>query len=206
STRGTMMAVVPERDRPLMQERLRIWDTKLSPDLQKLILENEMVMHYFITGEATTIEGVTNSVNKVSPQVRTNMLTNIQRWRHLTPDQQRQAYDAFREIFGLPEKEREKVLLNSLQGNPPIDLNQIEAFMKSFEKLPASEREKRMDAFQKFSSMTLEQRVRFMQNAERWEAMPESDKQALRTMLKTAPPIPPLPPGFFSGVTNTSYP
>src|SRR5258706_2480861 len=40
STRGTMIAVVPERDRPLMQERLRIWDTKLSPDLQKLILEN----------------------------------------------------------------------------------------------------------------------------------------------------------------------
>src|SRR5207247_8555196 len=77
STRGTMMAVVPEQDRSLIQERLRIWDTKLSPDLQKLILENEMVLHYFITGEATTTDNLTNSVSKVSPQVRTKLLTNI---------------------------------------------------------------------------------------------------------------------------------
>ena len=44
----------PPRERALdIFSRLRIWDTKLSPDLQKLILENEMVLHYFITGEAS---------------------------------------------------------------------------------------------------------------------------------------------------------
>src|SRR5437762_5113041 len=55
TNRPTLLTVVPEQDRRLVKERLQIWD-RLSTNQQKLILENEMVMHLFITGQATTLE------------------------------------------------------------------------------------------------------------------------------------------------------
>lgn len=194
ATRQLFMQIVPEQDRPLIEHRLAMWD-KLSPDVQKLVLENEMVMCTFITGRVTPLGDVTNNGSRPSPPVPTNMLTNIDHWRHLTPDQQRQAYDAFYEIFGLADKERDKVF-ESLQGQSANGRDQIENFLKSIGALPVSEREKRMVAFQKFSSMTLEQRMRFLENAQRWQAMPEKDRDAVRKLLKNAPPIPPLPLSF----------
>ena len=201
ANRSTLLSMVPEQDRRLVQQRLQIWDG-LSTNQQKLILENEMVMHMFITGRASTLE-LTNKAAVLSPE----MLGKIKLWRDLSPDQQRQAYDSFRQIFGLAERERDKLLGENLfAGHSQTDRDRIERFLKSFEKLPAAEREKRMASFQRFTSMTMEQRTRFLENAERWEAMSELDREAMRTMMREGPPIPPLPDSFFSsGLTNAAY-
>ena len=190
SNRGQLLVFVSKEDQPLIEQRLRSWD-KFSPEVQRLVLENEMVMRYFLTGQATTIAGLTTNASKLPPAAGTNMLAQIKKWRELTPDQQRQAYDAFNDLFGLPEKERDKVV-GSLQSQTPVDHATVENFVKEFQKLPPAEREKRMLAFQKFSSMTAEQRARFLENAGRWQAMSEADREAFRTMLKDIPP-PALP-------------
>jgi hypothetical protein len=184
---------IPEQDRPLIIERLRYWQ-KLPADLQKLVLENEMVMHYFLTGQLA----LTNTADLLQPPARGLTLTNVQRWRELSPDEQRQAYEAFRQIFDLGKKDRDKLFSEA------SDRRRIEGFLKTFEKLPVEERERRMASFQKFTSMSVEQRLQFLQNARRWETMSESERAVVRSMIN-APPIPPLPSEFFRpSVSNAS--
>jgi hypothetical protein len=194
--RTAIINSLPEADRPLVSERLRYWDN-LSNDVKKLILENETVLHYFITGGQYTTPTV--SSNTIPP----SMATNINRWRELTPAQQQEAYDRFRELFGLGQKDREKLFEeNLLLGRSPAQQERIKRMLKSLEALPPDQREKRMKSFQRFTSMTMQQRLEFLQKAERWENMPEAEKDLLRKM----PPLPPFPPGFLIApvMTNVS--
>jgi hypothetical protein len=46
-----------------------------------------------------------------------------------------------------------------------------------------------MASFRKFGSMSMEQQAQFLENAQRWEKMPEQDKEKWRNV----PPLPPLP-------------
>ena len=184
---------IPEQDRPLVLERLRIWQT-LPANVQKLVLENEMVLHYFLTGQLA----LTNTAKFPEPSVGGLTGTNIQRWRELSPDEQRQAQEAFRQIFDLSKKDRDKLF------SERTDRLRIEAVLRSFEKLSPEERERYMTSFQRFTVMSTEQRLQFLQNAKRWEDMSESQRAAVRTMIN-APPIPPLPPEFFrSSISNVS--
>jgi hypothetical protein len=199
--RTTMVTSLPQQDQPLIRQRLEYWD-KLPSDVQKLVLTNEMVMHYFITGQASTTNALKERAEAMAPLMRGIMLTNIQHWRALTADQQRQAYDVFRQIFDLSPKERERLFAEKAERE------RMERFLKAYEKLPSEDRERLMKSFQKFTTMSTEQRLEFLKNARRWEAMSESDKEAWRTMIKSAPPVPPLPERFFptAVATNASFP
>jgi hypothetical protein len=52
-----------------------------------------------------------------------------------------------------------------------------------------------MDSVRKFTSMTMEERARFLKNAERWQQMSETERQNWRKLRQKVPPIPLLPPG-----------
>jgi hypothetical protein len=174
TNRTQNMSLIPEEDRGLINERLAYWD-KLSPGLQKWALENEMMLSYFISGEARSSSELTNSMTQ---------------WSQFSFQQQRKIYEDFREVFGLAEPERQRIMAKALLPERSKEQReQIDKVLQLFEKLPRSQQEQWMASFRKFSSMSMEQQAQFLQNAQRWEKMPEQDKEKWRSV----PPLPPLP-------------
>jgi len=53
--------------------------------------------------------------------------------------------------------------------------------------------------------MSSEERARFLRNAERWQKMPEEDRNKWRTLVRAVPPLPPLPPGFGQNAQNAQF-
>jgi len=194
TNRTALSNSIPVEDRELINDRLKVWD-RLAPDLQKSVLDNEGLLSYFISGEARSTSDLTNKLETLPPLVRKNLTNSMARWIEFTPEQQRKIYENFREVFGLDQPDRKKVLdQNLLKGASQQELKQIELVIESFQKLSREQREQCMAYFRKFTNMTMEQRVQFLQNAERWEKMSEPEKEAWRRLISRIPPIPPLPP------------
>lgn len=199
TNRSTQLAFVPEQDRALITERIKYWD-QLSPDLKKLVLENETMLGYFLSGQARSTAELTNSASQLPAAVREKLEQTINRWRELTAEQRRNIYDNFRAVFGLDAKERKKIITETLLQNPSIlkeEKEKIEKVTKSFEQLPRGQQERCLESFQKFNSMSIEQRAEFLRNAERWEKMSDADKGAWRDLMLRVPPLPPLPPQIY---------
>lgn len=187
--RAQNLKLIREEDRPLINERLEYWD-KLSPDLQRWALENEMMLSYFISGEARSTSELTNKLATLSFALREKLTNSMTQWGQFSSQQQRRIYEDFREVFGLAERERQRIVAQSLlTGSTKEQREQIDTVLQLFEKLPRSQQEQWMTRFRKFTSMTMEERAQFLQNAERWATMPEKDKERWRQV----PVLPPLP-------------
>ncbi len=195
---------IPVEDRELINDRLKYWD-RLAPDLQKWVLDNEGLLSYFISGEARSTSDLTNKLETLPPLVRQKLTNSVARWIEFTPEQQRKIYENFREVFGLDQPDRKKVLdQNLLKGASQQELKQIEKVIESFQKLSREQREQCMAYFRKFTNMTMEQRVQFLQNAERWEKMADSEKEAWRRLINQMPAIPPPLPSAPSQALQTN--
>jgi hypothetical protein len=118
----------------------------------------------------------------------------------MTPDQQKQIFDNFRSVFDLNEGERQKVISQSpIDRSSATEQEKIARLMKRFDGLPPAQRQRWMNSLQKFTSMSMEERAQFVQNAERWQKMSEVERQAWRNLTRKIPPLPPLPPGATFG-------
>jgi len=189
TNRTQNMSLIPEEDRGLINERLAYWD-KLSPGLQKWALENEMMLSYFISGEARSSSELTNKFESLSFSLREKLTNSMTQWSQFSFQQQRKIYEDFREVFGLAEPERQRIMAKALLPERSKEQrDQIDKVLQLFEKLPRSQQEQWMASFRKFGSMSMEQQAQFLENAQRWEKMPEQDKERWRNV----PPLPPLP-------------
>src|SRR5258706_5600040 len=194
TNRAGSLRLIPEDDRKLVTERLQHWD-QLSPDLQKAVRENEMMLSYFISGQIRRTSELTNILERLPLAVRSNLLAQVKQWEELTPDRQKRIYENFREVFDLDAKERQKILRDaSLE-----ERQQIQRVMQSIQKLPLPEQKQCVDSFSKFTSMTMAERAEFLRNAERWKTIVEVDRQPWRKLIRAVPPLPPLPPPLRPG-------
>jgi len=138
----------------------------LPPPLQDEILSNETALHYFSLVE-----------NARQPAA--------------TAEQQRIA-NQFNQFFELTPEEKEQTL-NTLSE---AERAQMQATLKSFEKLPPDKRLICVRNYAKFAGMTETERASFLRNAESWSKMSPSERQAWRDLVQTVPIWPPLPPGL----------
>jgi len=205
TNRTALSNSIPVEDRELINDRLKYWD-RLGLDLQKWVLDNEGLLSYFISGEARSTSDLTNKLETLPPLVRQKLTNSMARWIEFTPEQQRKIYENFREVFGLDQPDRKKVLdQNLLKGASQQELKQIEKVIESFQKLSREQRDQCMAYFRKFTNMTMEQRVQFLQNAERWEKMSDLEKEAWRRLINQMPAIPPPLPSAPSQALKTNF-
>ena len=73
---------------------------------------------------------------------------------------------------------------------------EMEKTLQAFRNLPLDQRQQCVDAFGKFASMGRDERISFLKNVERWQAMSPDDRDKWRKLVKALPPRPPLPPGL----------
>jgi len=159
----------------------------LPPQLQDEILSNETALHYFALVETTNRPAATAEQQRIAGQ--------------------------FSQFFELTPAEKEQTL-NTLSE---AERAQMQATLKSFEKLPPDQRLTCVRNYAKFAGMGAAERAEFLKNAESWSKMSPSERQAWRDLVRTIPiwppmppdapqpPVPPLPPGVPSpGVATNS--
>lgn len=194
SNRVLRIQALPERDRPLIEERLRLWD-RLSPEQQRDVLECEPAIGaYTSPGRPTSSMG--------SP-LSTNMQEQINRSTaylvSLDAEKRAELYQNFQEFFELSEREKAKAL-DTIHTLNDAERQQMDATLRTFDRLPRAEREQCVRGYQRFTAMSRAEQDQFLRSVERWQAMTPRDREIWRSLVaRKAVPQPPLPPGLHSG-------
>jgi hypothetical protein len=187
ASRPAQLAAVPDNLRPLIADRLKLWDA-LPADAQKELLDNEATLRYFTELQTN---GQPASPD-ISPARREKLEAGITAWRALPEAQRQTMLDRFNEFFDLTPAERAATLGDLSEA----ERQQMDKTLRRFEKLPPGQREQCIQAFAEFTSMSLADRQQFLKNAERWKVMSPDERQAWRDLVLKLPDSPPLPPGL----------
>jgi hypothetical protein len=193
TNRAVRIQAVPERDRPLVEERLRLWD-RLSPEVQRDVLECEPAMAAF----AST--GTQVPTSSTGSPLSSNMLARINQsmayLNELQPEKRAELYHNFQEFFELSEKEKARAL-DSLDTLSDAERKQMERTLQTFNRLPREQRDQCIAGFQKFTALSRDEQEQFLRSVARWQAMSPRDRETWRSLVRSkAIPRPPLPPGL----------
>jgi hypothetical protein len=180
---------VPEPYQRLIAARLAEWDL-WPPTLKEEVLEYESTMQYFVGRNAEPQPQM--GVPSLPESERSELERKLERWKALPEGQRQQMYGAFRHYFELSDEERQR----TLDALSETERHETEKALDPIEKWPKPQQDKYMAAFQQFANMSARERQQFAKNAERWQKMSETERQAWRDLVKQLADAPPLPPGF----------
>lgn len=187
--RTERVKMIPEPYQKLISTRLEEWDI-WPPSLRQEVLEYESTMHYLVGRNAEVQPQM--GLETLSAAERTNLERKAERWKELPLPQRQQMYGAFQHYFELSETEKQK----TLDTLPVAEREETEKVLDEFEKWPKEKQADYMVAFRRFSEMSDEERQQFMKNAQRWQKMSETERQAWRDLVKQLSEMPPMPNGF----------
>jgi hypothetical protein len=192
SNRVERLKIIPERDRPLIEYRLRIWD-QLSPEEQRKALEDEQWIRIAsasnsgITPRAMPLTGATsNQLRQIEQQ--------LIRWQSLPESRRVQAQRNFTTLFELTDAEKSADFQAGDLSAAERDL--MQKTLDRFEKLSPLQRIQCVQAFEKLAALSPTERRSFLINAQEWQKMKPEDRETWRRLINKVPPMPPLPPGL----------
>lgn len=195
-SRGSLLLTVPEVDRPLVEARLRQWD-QLAASEQQQMLNNELALKYVSRPTSAPAPGPAQ-LTHLSQSTRVQLEQAITQWRAM-PEEKRQVLTArFEGFFNLTPAEQSRTL-NLLTASERAALQKT---IGNFAGLDPAERERCLRGLRQFSRMTQNERLAFLQGAERWKLLPDEQQQTWRRLVTKLPPLPPgaglppLPPGL----------
>jgi len=186
---------VPPRQRSLVEERLRIWD-QLPTEEQKELLEKERlarVTSILIPPPVPGQRGVPMST--IASNQLQQLQARLKRFQSLPEPKQQQIQNNFERIFGLPDAQKAREAIGSLQL-PEAERAQMEKTLATFRALPKMQRDVCIQNFKKFAQLPFDEIRQFICNAEAWQKMTPQERQEWRGIVSKLPPIPPSPPGF----------
>jgi hypothetical protein len=184
TNRAARLAQTPDDIRPLVQDRLQVWEI-LPPPLRQEFLENERILRYFAHMDVSN--GPPDDVWHREPSD-----TDRAHWDGLSEAERRQITAGVNQFFELTPDEK-KETLNTLSD---AERGQMEKTLQTFGKLPSDQRAECVNAFTKFASMGAPEQAEFLKNAARWSQMSPAERKAWRDLVTHVPEWPPLPPGF----------
>ena len=194
TNRVQRLATVPENLRPLVDDRLKYWDT-LSPEEQRYVLQNELAERIFIGGANSTARPPKMPATPPHPNQVAQIEKQLVRWQSLPEARREQIQNSFNKIFEFSDEEKAKAQLQSL----PLSTEERELMEKTiadFKKLPVSARLMCIRNFPKFADLSAAERQQFLYNAQEWQKMSADDRETWRKLVGKVPRLPPLPPGL----------
>jgi hypothetical protein len=188
--RDKLLSTFSAEDRVMFERRLKIWD-EIPVQLQREFLENEANLGFFIKWKDTKAEERAKMLQTFPLERREQLQKELVKWSAMPAERQSELCGRFNEFFELDDKEKAKTLATLSER----ERRQMEKTLDSLENLPPEERKKCIDGFQAFLRMSPEERNQFLKNAERWQSMSTTERQAWRGVVRKMPPLPPgLPP------------
>jgi hypothetical protein len=193
--RAEKLAIVPEKDHKLIEERLKQWDL-LPPEFQEKVLENELTVQYFIRLEPRPPPRGKGTLLNYPEADRKALEENLARWHAMPLERRQKMFQHINQFFEMPAKEKEKTL-KTLESLPDGERQKMERSLETFATLPPDQRQMCIEAFRKFASMSKGEMTQFLRNAERWHEMSPQDRETWRNLVNLLPGQsgPPLPPG-----------
>jgi len=183
--RALRLKAIPEPDRSLIEQRLRLWDI-LPPQMKKDLLENESAVRQG-GGTNRPAPGTLNAAPGSELQAQ------LDRWNQLPPARQNQVMVNYQKFFELSQTDKDRTLAQLTD----TERGQMEKTLSSFGTLPREDREQAMQGFKKFAQLSPAERVAFLKTAERWRTMSDQDRETWRKIvaqLQRAPSkLPPMP-------------
>jgi hypothetical protein len=186
--RAERLAAVPQPERKVVEDRLRLWD-QLTPAVQKEFLTNEWVLRFIFRPET----GAPNQAGNMAPYVKKKIDEAIDGWNVLSQQKRQEIIENFKTLFEVSSREKARIL----EEFSAVERQRMQKTLETFERLPKEQRERCVNGFQKFAGLTLEQREQFLGNVERWERMSAQDRLAWRVLVNrmSVPKPPPTPAG-----------
>ncbi|MBL9139578.1 MAG: DUF3106 domain-containing protein [Verrucomicrobiales bacterium] len=196
--RTALLSSAPEVLRPILAERLAIWDRMPSADREAL-LQQERVVRYFARVRATEpqpppLPGTSMVAAPAMPFRTQNQLAKVQ---ELSPEARRRVESQWREFVEAPTPLVER-RLKSMSEQDRKDMEQV---LIRFRQLSGPQRQACIDSFARFAEMKPVDRADFLRRAERWEALSSEERAQWRSLVTKLPPLPPArigitPPPF----------
>ena len=180
TNRSERVKALPDLYRQPVTGRLAYWD-KLSLDVQKQLLEHELVLR--LSGTRTNV-------------AITGLSSNMYQWQSLPDSRRRQIEESFARIFEMTDAERAAAMDAAARQYTPAEREQMEVAMTKFRALPKDQRDRALGGFQRFTQLSAEEKRQFLRSAELWEKMSPAERQKWRELVAKLPPMPPVPPGF----------
>lgn len=175
--RTNQLALLPERIRPLVGQRLQLWSL-LPPPLQKEVLENESVLRYFWSAEGSALTPGPTATN-LPPSRQAALEQELARWKALPAETQRRVRANVQRVLELSPREKARILGNLSEP----ERRQIERTLQSFDRLSEEDRQSCLSGFSKFAALSAPERREFLRNAQLWQAMPPSERQLWREIV-----------------------
>ena len=190
TVRSNRLERVPPEDRPLVEERLKAWDT-LPEDARHEILETERSLSYFVRQESADPKQLAALLEQVAAPARPEVEAQFARWSALPVEERARKAANFSRFFDLSGPERDK----TLSRLPDVERQQMERTLAKFSSLPPELRDRCVRAFRQFGALSPEERSEFLQSAAKWQAMPADQRAAWRRLVQkvATPPLPPPP-------------
>lgn len=195
SNRTERLKFVPDRDRPLIEQRLMVWD-ELTPEEREKALQDERMTRELIG------VGLQRSSGYAAPLTgqASNQLVRIEQqfvhWQMYVPDARHARIQrTFKELFELTDEEQAREKLRPLPLNDE-ERKLMEQTLARFKQLSVSQRITCVTNFGKFADLSPAERREFLVNAEEWQKMKPEDREAWRKLIRKVPPLPPLPHNY----------
>ena len=184
--RARRLNAIPDAYRDMVKDRLAQWDF-LSPEVQKVVLENEWALRYFIQWNGGTPTPPTSMARDLSAKRRQELDSALVRWTSLPAARRAQTVQRFQSFFELPSSERER----TLEAVPLPQRGALQETLTVFDEMAPEQRHQCLDSFRALANMTPEARIVFLTNADRWKEMTSQQRQTWRSVAKELPPLPP---------------
>lgn len=183
TNRVARLALIPEDERKLVEERLQSWDL-LPPSLQEEWTNDETVANYFAQ---TAPEERTNLLRIIPPDQQARLREGFDRWNQMTEDQRQKALAGFNKIFEVKPEEKEAAL-DTVHSDE--ERQQMEKTLDEYGKLSPQQRLQCIRSFEKFATMSVSERQQFLKNAQRWNSMTSEERAKWRQLVTVAPIMP----------------
>ncbi|MCC7376481.1 MAG: DUF3106 domain-containing protein [Verrucomicrobiales bacterium] len=186
--RDTLLASAPEILRPILAERLAIWDRMPTADREAL-LKQERVVRYFAHVRQTEPQPPPLPGTSVSaaPPVPLRVQSQLAKVQELSPETRRRVQSQWREFVEAPTPAAEQ----KLKAMSEADRRDMERVLDRFRQLSGPQRQACIDSFARFAEMKPAERADFLRRAERWEALNSEERAQWRALVTKLPPLPP---------------
>jgi hypothetical protein len=189
SNRSQYLALIPERMRKLVEERLKFWDIH-PPPMQKELLEKEHADRIYAQLQISTREQRTNILASLPSDQRERLEAGYDRFRAMSEAERHKTFDGLSQFFNLTQVERQKILRNLSD----TEVQQMQRMLTALGPLSEKRRMVCIQSFARFISMNAVERREFLNSAKRWDKMPDTEREAWRKLVSNVPPSPAMPP------------
>jgi hypothetical protein len=185
--RDSAVQKIPAPWQPLVLERLAQWD-KMPPDLQKQVLNHQLVVAYLstpVSEQQAVLRSLTNAERDLLQQ-------RIARWKILPAVERVRMDERLNDFFNMRTDKQEQALNNFSDA----ERQTMQKALDAFRGLTREQRQVCIQSFGRFASrfaaMSAREQIAFLKNAERWQELSQQDRDMWRQVVAIVPPMPAL--------------